>query len=152
MNLWDEPAIGGRNGAEENVSAATEVAAPVAGRILLVEDDVAFGSAAARFLRHGGYAVEHRVSAAAGRSWIAEHGCDLVITDILMPDSDGLELIRWLRREHPLVKIVAISGSDMWGKSHLRVAQLMGASRVLSKPFELAALAKSVEQVLKAAK
>lgn len=65
-----------------------------------------------------------------------------------MPDSDGLEVIRWCRTNQPRVKIIAMSGTDPWGHSHLRVAGLLGASRLVQKPFDLASLADVVGEVL----
>ncbi|HJT22875.1 MAG TPA: response regulator [Nitrospira sp.] len=67
---------------------------------------------------------------------------DLVVTDILMPDQDGLECISMLRRESPNVKIIAITGgSDLIGVlGFLDVAKMLGAHRTLQKPFEMKAL------------
>ena len=113
----------------------------------MIEDDAFIGAAVGFSLRQQGHRLDHFTAASAGRKWIAGNGCDLVITDILMPDSDGLELIQWLRREHPQVDIIAISGTDLWGNSHLRAALLLGATRILQKPFELAALSELVDQV-----
>ena len=61
---------------------------------------------------------------------------DLVITDILMPEQDGLEVIKELRRAFPTVKIIAISGGGLFDKaSALKCATLLGAHRTLAKPF-----------------
>ena len=65
-----------------------------------------------------------------------------------MPDSDGLEVIRWCRTNQPRMKIIAIAGTDPWGHSQLRVAGLLGASWLVQKPFDLASLADAVGEVL----
>ena len=66
-----------------------------------------------------------------------------------MPERDGIETIRQLRREFPGVKIIAISGGDRTGTVDLREdAQLLGASRTLLKPFELTELLKAVSELL----
>lgn len=74
-----------------------------------------------------------------GRKALAElraRPFDLLITDLLMPDFDGLELITEVRRTHPAVPIVAISGGGrIAGSDYLRMAKKLGAIAVLSKPF-----------------
>lgn len=116
--------------------------------VLLVEDDELIGAAVSIFLRGKGHTVEHFMSAVHARTWLARNPCDLVITDIYMPDCDGLEVIQWVRSKHPGIKIIAMSGSDTFGHSPLRAAELMGAARVLQKPFELTALADVVDDVM----
>lgn len=80
---------------------------------------------------------------------------DLIITDIIMPDSEGLETIIAARRAHPTGKIIAISGGDRGrlgpGVSYLRQARLLGADATLDKPFSTADLFRTVEQTLHAA-
>jgi DNA-binding NarL/FixJ family response regulator len=56
-----------------------------------------------------------------------------VITDIVMPEMDGLEVVTALREKHPSVKIIAISGAD--SGDYLDSARLIGAAKVLRKPF-----------------
>jgi CheY-like chemotaxis protein len=76
-------------------------------------------------------------------------GADVIVTDIFMPEQDGLETIRELRRESPRVKIVAISGGDSTGRLDLRKeAEIFGASRTLPKPFDPAELLKVVHELL----
>ena len=73
----------------------------------------------------------------------------LVVTDIIMPRREGLETIRELRRDHPDVRIVAISGG---GSSHaadyLEVARKFGADQVLRKPFKPAELRRIIDDLL----
>jgi DNA-binding response OmpR family regulator len=118
------------------------------GRLVLIEDDDCINRAVSLYLRAKGHTVESFSGAAAAKNWISANQCDLLITDILMPDSDGLEVIRWCRTNQPSMKIIAISGTDPWGHSHLRVAGLLGASRLVQKPFDLASLANVVGEVL----
>jgi len=67
-----------------------------------------------------------------------EHAIDLVITDVFMPEKDGLEVIQELRAAAPRVKIIAISGGPGKGTwDVLDIARFLGANRVLSKPFTL---------------
>ena len=60
---------------------------------------------------------------------------DLVITDIFMPEKDGLEFIIELRRRNRLLPIIAISGGERLAKGGLHVAQTLGATAILPKPF-----------------
>ncbi len=133
--------------ATEHSAAARAGGPPPSRRIVLIEDDAFVGAAVGHCLRQQGHRLVYFTAASSGREWIAGNGCDLVITDIPMPGSDGLELIQWLRRDHPQVEIIAILGTDLGGNSHLRAALLLGATRILQKPFELAALAELVDQV-----
>ncbi len=143
----------------ESVAArATEIHPPVATRtapgsrchVLLVDDDEPVGSLVGIYLRRTGWNVTHFTSVAAARRWLGEHRCDLVITDILMPESDGLEFIQWLRGRNPDTRIIAISGTDAWGNCYLRLAEQPGAARALSKPFELSRLGELIDELMQA--
>jgi two-component system response regulator HydG len=117
--------------------------------ILVIEDDEVVGTVVTTYLRLRGHAVEHCTQAAVAQQQLARQRYDLVITDILMPDGDGLEVIQWTRTWYPGVRIIAISGTDSWGHSHLRVAELLGATRVMMKPFAPSRLARLVDEVMR---
>ena len=70
---------------------------------------------------------------------------DLLLTDIVMPDMDGLELIKVVRKKRPSIKIIAISGA---GNLHLKAAEVFGASYVLNKPFEMDDLKSAIHKAL----
>ena len=98
--------------------------------ILVVEDDAGMRAWLAEILE-----PEHQVVTARdgreARSMAKRHQPDPVITDISMPDEDGLGLIRSVRSDRPEVKIIAISGKH---PDHLMDARIMGAHATLSKP------------------
>lgn len=76
---------------------------------------------------------------------------DLVITDIIMPGKEGIEMIMELRRRHPLLKIIAMSGGGRIGAmSYLELAEKLGALHTLEKPFNQAVLIEAVDTVLNA--
>ena len=76
-------------------------------------------------------------------------GVDLVITDIVMPGKEGIEVITELRRRHPQLKILAISGGGRVGsKDYLSIATFLGAAKVLEKPFSNAELRAAISELL----
>lgn len=74
---------------------------------------------------------------------------DLVITDILMPEEDGLKVIMQLKEKKPGIKIIAISGGGKIGPAiYLNIARTLGADEVISKPFSLQNLITKIEGLL----
>jgi YesN/AraC family two-component response regulator len=74
---------------------------------------------------------------------------DLVITEILLPEKDGIETIVHLRRDFPEVKIIAVSGGGTLSpQTHLKMAIELGASRALKKPFDQARMMETVRQLV----
>jgi CheY-like chemotaxis protein len=117
--------------------------------ILVVEDDVQVSNLFHGFLTRAGHSV---VTVPNGNDAIrafAQQSFDLIITDIFMPEKDGLEVIRELKLQHPEIKIVAISGG---GKTrapiYLETAKKLGADETLDKPFELKHLIATVNKLL----
>jgi DNA-binding response OmpR family regulator len=121
----------------------------VRAHILLVEDDAGLRRVLQMGLTRAGYDVlEARDGREAMRLWQA-HGADLVITDLYMPDKDGLEVIKELRAQSPSTPIIAITDPRPRGRMDLREsAKLLGAIRTLSKPFSLEMMLATVEATL----
>jgi DNA-binding response OmpR family regulator len=118
-------------------------------RILVVDDNTSMREAVCEMLQHAGYKT---VSVENGRLAAPIHRSDpvdLIITDLFMPDTDGLEIIYQFRNEFPTVKIIAVSGGGSRGLVELlAVAKKMGADRALMKPFSFEELIGAVEEVL----
>jgi CheY-like chemotaxis protein len=115
--------------------------------ILLVEDNAELRGLLEERLTNSGYQV---VTASDGQqAWalLHEHAFDMLISDILMPEKDGLEVIEEFRRVFPGKLIVAISGgSDLLrGSLCLDLARRMGADAVLTKPFTIPQLLQVIE-------
>ena len=74
---------------------------------------------------------------------------DLVVTDIIMPEEDGLKVVIKLRELKPTIKIIAISGGGKVGPgSYLNLAKALGADAIYSKPFSISDLITKIEQLL----
>ena len=113
--------------------------------ILVVDDDELFGAVVCRALREAGHVVEDAVDGAQALRAIQAETPDLLITDILMPNRDGIELIAAVRQDHPDVRILAISGRRHLGSVDLLdLAARLGAHDTLEKPFSTEALLEKV--------
>ncbi len=119
-------------------------------RILVVDDEPGITKVLRELLTHLKYTV---VTACNGRDALEKLALgpvDLMITDILMPEMDGLQLIAEVRKSNPTLKIVAISGGGKEGGpgGYLREAQELGAVRSIAKPFMLSELSALIKELL----
>jgi len=105
--------------------------------ILLVEDDDQLRTMLKSILTNSGYEVWDAPNGTRASQMHDEQSFDLVITDLVMPDKDGLEVIIDLRRTNKDVRIIAMSGAGPGsGEVYLMAAQRLGADLTLSKPFD----------------
>jgi two-component system, chemotaxis family, chemotaxis protein CheY len=105
-------------------------------RILLIEDEDAQRAAVRAQLVALGHTVEEAANGKIGLARFHATPPDLVITDLVMPEMEGLETIRALKQANPTVKIIAMSGGGANpAGTYLRAAQQLGASVGLAKPF-----------------
>ena len=120
-------------------------------RILIIEDDDKFRTMVRKMLEKAGYNdIEEAANGNIGVKLFRQRPFDLVITDIIMPDKEGLEMITELFRDYPGIKIIAMSGGGRIGpKGYLEVAKHLGASRTLVKPFKHADLIDAVQELLR---
>jgi DNA-binding response OmpR family regulator len=117
--------------------------------ILVIDDEQLIRLQIRNALEFEGFTVHEAANGNEGLACIAQSTPDVVITDILMPDKEGIETILELRRTHPKIRIIAISGGGRTGnKDFLRTAKHLGADRTLAKPFGLAELLRLVREVL----
>jgi DNA-binding response OmpR family regulator len=118
-------------------------------RILIVDDDDTICSLVALILTQAGHTAIAVQNGRDAARLLHREPYDLVITDILMPERDGLETIMALRREKKQVPVIAMSGMSRDAPLYLEVAKKLGAVRTLAKPFtgpELVALVNGVLQ------
>ncbi len=116
--------------------------------ILLFEDEDILRDALVYRLREEGFQVHSAPNGQRGLKLFHEHSGDLVITDVLMPELDGLEVIRTLRRLPMSPLILAMSGGGSRDMDFLIEAKEFGADEVLNKPFQLDDFVETVKRLL----
>lgn len=101
-------------------------------------------------LEGAGYAVDLAEDGEAGLRALRTQAVDVIVTDIFMPNRDGLELIAQLRADYPAVKVLAVSGggSVVRGEGYLATAREIGAHSILAKPFDQQDLLRAVSALL----
>lgn len=118
-------------------------------RILVIDDNTSMRDAVCEMLQQAGYET---ISVENGCHAVQIHRndpVDIIITDLFMPDTDGLEIIYQFRREFPEVKIIAVSGGGSRGLVELLVvAKKMGAQRAFMKPFSWEDLMTAIQELL----
>ncbi len=104
--------------------------------ILVVDDNLAFLEIQTEYLRRAGHDVTPATNGIEAMNRIESHTFDLVITDLIMPDKEGVQVIMEIRKKYPSVKIIAMSGGGrVNAEDYLAIARRLGAARTLSKPF-----------------
>jgi DNA-binding response OmpR family regulator len=116
-------------------------------RLLLVDDDAMVRDMLAVTLTAAGHTVVQAENGREGAKLFRAAPTDLVITDLVMPDREGLETISELRAEWPTLPIIAMSGG-MRSPVYLRLATKLGAQRTLAKPFTADALLGAIDELL----
>ena len=119
------------------------------GRILVVDDDAQMRDMISETLKIAGHEVEDACDGAEAMNCLKHNRFDLAIIDIVMPEKEGIETIREVRRDYPDLKFFAISGGGRLGpRQYLEVAESLGASRTFVKPFERQTLLKAINKAL----
>lgn len=118
-------------------------------RILVIDDDSAIRKTVRRILERAGYEVLDAEDGRTGLALARSEQPDLIITDLIMPEVEGIETIQALQEELPDTKIIAMSGGGVMGDStYLIDAEILGAKRALAKPFTPDELMAAVEELL----
>lgn len=117
--------------------------------ILIVEDEKEIREMLKISLKRHKYTVLEAVDGKDAILHFKPSMTDLVITDLIMPDEDGLKVIMKLRELKPSIKIIAISGGGKVGPgSYLNLAKALGADAVFSKPFSINELIAKIKLLL----
>lgn len=119
-------------------------------RILVADDEEHISNLISDCLKSDGYEVMSVNNGLLAYNVLRDSKYDLLITDIVMPDMDGLELIQKTKNLHPEIKIIAISagGDLMEADLYLNPAKTFGADHRLNKPFELDDLMSKVVELV----
>jgi two-component system cell cycle sensor histidine kinase/response regulator CckA len=114
--------------------------------IVIADDDPAIRKLLRDVLRTSGYHVLEAVNGKQAVDHIRREHVDLLVTDLVMPDQEGIETIGEVRARFPRLRIMAMSGG--FGETFLNVARRVGADYVISKPFETAAIREAIRELL----
>jgi CheY-like chemotaxis protein len=105
--------------------------------ILIVDDEAQMRKLVRLMLAGGGHDVMEAASGVEALKLLKNKAVDLVITDIVMPDMDGLELIKEIKKIAPAQKVLGVSGGGQNGPDlYLQLAMKFGADRIMLKPFK----------------
>ena len=118
-------------------------------RILLIDDNYMLRESLTMLLAEAGHEVDTAENGRLALQLFRSQSFDLVITDIVMPEMDGLEFIQEVKQFCPQVKIIAISGGGRCSpQDYLEIAGVLGVSATIAKPFANKDLLAMVEEVL----
>jgi CheY-like chemotaxis protein len=118
--------------------------------ILIIDDEPQIRSMIRLVLERAGYTVMEAADGVEGIRHFRKNPCDLIITDLIMPNKDGIGMIIELKKEFPEVKIIAMSGGGLnRPEGYLRGAKKLGASFALPKPINRQELLRAVKDTLK---
>ncbi len=120
-------------------------------RILIIDDDLQIRLMLSELLEHEGYESCAVSNGFEALEQFNKEKPDLVITDVVMPDMDGLELMVRLRKQQPDLKVIAISGGARIGpESYLKLADRLGADASIAKPMDIFKLLDTVKTLVTA--
>jgi len=117
--------------------------------ILVIDDDVQILWVLRKILEKEGHKVISASDGEMGMHHFKNASYDLVITDMIMPNKSGINLINDIFQEYPDAKIIAISGGGaIEAERYLQIAKSLGVARTITKPFTMQSLVEAVNDVL----
>lgn len=120
--------------------------------ILVADDDAQVRAIVVRLVAPAGYAVLEAADGDEVLQLLRTHRCDMLVTDLAMPNREGLETIRAVRRAYPAVRIIAMSGllaGTHEGSTMLNVAKGLGADAAIEKVDLVPSLLPTIERLLR---
>ncbi|MCD4768937.1 MAG: response regulator [Bacteroidales bacterium] len=118
-------------------------------KILVIDDEREILLMLKKMLERAGYLVDLALNGKEGMELLENDNFSLIITDIIMPEKEGLEIILEIRKRHPNIKIIAISGGGRLSpEGYLESARHLGASKVFQKPFTQKEIISAVNDLL----
>jgi len=115
-------------------------------RILVVDDDPSVREVIRAMLESVGFSVQVAVNGRDAVSMLGSATYDLIMTDLVMPEQEGIATIKQIRQSHPNLKVIAMSGA--FGGDYLRIAGYLGAHGTLAKPLKIETLLSTIHNVL----
>ena len=117
-------------------------------KILVVDDNQSFLEILNKFLTDHEYDVACCNNGKDAQEKFSEFLPDIVVTDIVMPEVDGIELLVALRELNPEISVIAMSGGNRgYASSYLMMVEKLGANAILNKPFELSTLLEEIKKI-----
>ena len=117
--------------------------------VLIIDDEPQIRDLLTNILEMEGYAVRAAADGRQGVEAYRRNPADLVVTDMIMPEQEGIETIRELRQLNPQVKVVAMSGGGrIEPNTYLELAKRMGAAHTLTKPFSVQEVIDTVKRLV----
>ena len=117
-------------------------------KLLIVDDNENFLELLVEFLTLEGYEVERSIDGNDAKNKFIEFKPDIVLTDVVMPGSDGIELLVELRKIDADIRIIVMSGGNRGhADTYLHMADKLGADAILGKPFELSDLLIEIKKI-----
>lgn len=118
--------------------------------ILIIDDDPQVLAMLRQRLMRNGYEVIEAADGKEGVKIYRENPTDLIITDLIMPEKEGIEIIIELRRDFPDIKIIAMSGGGRVSPDqYLPMAKGLGARYTFAKPIEMEELLQAINELLR---
>ena len=119
-------------------------------RILIIDDEQQIRSMLRLMLERDGYEVVEAPDGIEGIKAYRQKPADLIITDLIMPNKDGIGMIIELQKEFPDVKIIAMSGGGLnKPEGYLKGAKKLGAACTLTKPIDREKMLRAVKNIIK---
>ena len=117
-------------------------------RVLIIDDEDQFRKMLRQFLESSGYEVVEAANGDEGVKLFFENPADMVISDIIMPEKEGIETIMEIKRQFPNAKVIVVSGGGWYGTDlDFDMAEKLGAL-TLKKPFELNELSDAIQKLM----
>lgn len=120
--------------------------------ILVVDDEAPVRNLLSDVLEKEGYSVFTAENGTEASTIYGSNDIDLIITDLVMPEKGGIDLIMELKKKDPNIKVIAISGGGgITGRfDYLPIAKLVGATEIIAKPFQVTDIRSQVARILAA--
>jgi len=115
--------------------------------VLIIDDEEAIREYVRTFLEKAGYRVMEADNGNTALHLLAQCAVDIIITDLVMPEKEGIETIKEIKKLYPHCAIIAMSGS-VFGSAYLSMAHMLGAENVVQKPFNKQKLLDIIDSII----